>query len=158
MAAAASLAAGLFALPGRAAAGFRRGRCHAPPCCPLPEQSCHCCYSGSCLTTIDPMGLNVPYNAVTVSGSVDVTAYKYATLTVQLTLSLPSPWTSIGPISRPLKQDPQNPNHYTWDPYKFQNVPQPTDTSYNATVKAQAYSDGTPCGDLTPLPIEITKM
>jgi hypothetical protein len=54
-AAVASLAAGLFALPGRVAAGFfRRGRCHAPPpCSPVYDWSCDpCAEFTSCGVTI----------------------------------------------------------------------------------------------------------
>jgi hypothetical protein len=103
-----------------------------------------------------------PYSAVKAVGGVTVPAFKEEPYDsgLYVVLSLTPDDNSFSPIfSNNLPLTQINSTTYTWADYTFRNVPPPNDTSYGATITAQAYhsSDGTTCGSSKSYPIVITK-
>jgi hypothetical protein len=144
-AAAGSLAAGLFALPGKAVAGvFRRGRCQAP--CPPVEDSNCLVPSGdgvvglpeiprNCTVNINPPSttspISLPANAVTVSGTASCTpAGPTLAVVCMLTSGTPSQNLYSGYLSV---------TGGTWGPFQFSGV----QAANPATLSAILYSVNT---------------
>ncbi len=142
-AAAASLAAGLFALPGRAVAGlFRHRRCHAPQtCAPVYDLSCGPCGEYACTVTINSPTSGQTYshnNDLIMSGTA---SGSYGGLTVQCELRSSNPDQDIKPD--PVAVDTNG----NWS-YTFKNLDPPVApmNSYQAVLSATPLSNGTACG------------